>query len=133
MPFKKLFEKSPAPNDGLTQAAREAIVDALHFVMYADRHIAISEDAFIETAARKFDWDANISYEAYEAKSTGAVTRALGDAEARAEFLRGIKDRLPGARERDLMLELADDLSRVDGTKAIQESKALAELQVLLK
>jgi hypothetical protein len=133
MPFKKLFEKSATPKDGLTQSAREAIVDALHFVMYADKHIAISEDAFIEAAARKLDWDANISYESYEAKSTGAVTRALGDAGLRADFLRGVQERLPGSRERGMALAFANDLARVDGTKALAESKALAELQALLK
>lgn len=133
MAFKTLFRSSPKPSDGLTQAAREAIVDMLHFCMYADRHIAVREDEFIEKAARRLDWDPNIGYEAYEAKSTGAVTRALGDPMARVEFLRSLQARLPGGPERELALRLANDLTRTDGSKTPAEAQALAELQSLLR
>lgn len=131
MPYKRLFlgVGSVPSNDGLTQDAREAIVDVLHFCMYADRHIAASEDAFIEKAARKLSWSPTISYESYEAKSTGAVTRALGDAALRADFLQSVKARLPKAADRDLALALASDLMVTDGAKTAAESKVLVELR----
>lgn len=133
MPFKNLFRSAEKPSDGLTQAAREAIVDLLHYCMYADRHIAVREDEFIEAAARTLDWDPRISYESYEAKSTGAVTRALGDASVRTQFLESLKARLPGTRERELALTLANDLTKSDGAQAAAEAKVLAELRALLR
>lgn len=133
MPFKNLFRSAEKSSDGLTQAAREAIVDLLHYCMYADKHIAVREDEFIEATARTFDWDPRISYEYYEAKSTGAVTRALSDASVRAQFLESLKARLPGARERDLALALASDLTKSDGTQAAAEAKVLGELRALLR
>ncbi|HEY1109715.1 MAG TPA: hypothetical protein VGE76_13800 [Opitutaceae bacterium] len=129
MPYKRLFLSSDKPKDGLTQEAREAIVDVLHFCMYADRHIAASEDVFIEKAARTLDWSPTISYESYEAKSTGAVTRALSDASLRAEFFGSLKARLAKSADRELALALAGDLMVADGAKTAEESKALVELQ----
>lgn len=133
MPFKNLFRSSHQSKDGLTQAAREAIVDVLHYCMYADKLLTVREDEFIEAAARTLDWDPNISYESYEAKSTGAVTRALSNPAARTEFLHGVKARLPGQQERELALALADDLMRTDGSKSTSEAATLSELQALLR
>lgn len=129
MPYKRLFLSSDKPKDGLTQEAREAIVDVLHFCMYADRHIAASEDAFIEKVARTLDWSPNISYESYEAKSTGAVSRALGDAGLRAEFFNSVKARLSKSADRELAIALAGDLMITDGSKTAAESKTLVELR----
>lgn len=132
MPFRKLFHLGGKASDGLTQAAREAIVDVLHYVMYADKHIAVREDEFIEAAARTLSWDANTSYEFYEGKSTGAVTRALSDAGAQQEFFESLKARLPGNTERSLALSLANDLAASDGQKRDSETAAIAKLRTLL-
>jgi len=132
MPFKNLFRFSSQPNDGLTQAAREAIVDVLHYCMYADKHISASEDEFIEAEVRKLDWDPNISYESYEAMSTGAVTRALEDQALRMEFLKSVSARLPGKTERELALHLAGALSKTDGSQDASEAKIIAELRTML-
>lgn len=104
-------------------------MDVLHFCMYSDRHIAASEDAFIEKVARRLDWSPAISYESYEAKSTGAVSRALSDAGLRAEFFKSIKARLAKAADRELALALAGDLMITDGSKTAAESKTLVELR----
>jgi hypothetical protein len=37
--IRKLFQKSEAPKDGLTQPQREAIVDLLNYCMYVDNLI----------------------------------------------------------------------------------------------
>ena len=132
MAFKKLFQTTNKNNDGLTQSAREAIVDALHFCMYADRHIAVREDEFIETAARTLDWDTNISYEYYEGKSTGAVSAALSHEETRQAFFASLRERLPGRMERELTLQLAEGLTRSDGSQTEEEAAAVQELRKVL-
>ena len=133
MPFKNLFRSSGKAKDGLAQSAREAIVDVLHYCMFADKHISVREDEFIETAARTLDWDPKISYEYYEGQSTGIVRRALADKEARDAFFQSLKQRLPNRSERELALRLADDLTKSDGTKAHSEILTLAELKAVLK
>jgi uncharacterized tellurite resistance protein B-like protein len=132
MPFKNFFRSTPKSSDGLNQAAREAIVDVLHYCMYADRHIAVREDEFIEAAARTLDWDPNISYEYYEGKSTGAVSGALANPESKVAFFESIKQRLPGAKERSLVLKLAEDLVLSDGRKDQSEATVIGELKHLL-
>ncbi|MEO5958202.1 MAG: hypothetical protein ABIR80_03735 [Opitutaceae bacterium] len=128
MPFKKFFHPSEKSEDGLTQSAREAIVDVLHYVMYADKHISAREDQFIEEAARKLNWDPKISYEYYEGKSTGAVSRALSTNAAGESFLESLKMRLPRKADRNLALSLAEELSRTDGKNA-EETTSIAKLK----
>jgi uncharacterized tellurite resistance protein B-like protein len=132
MPFKNLFRSSAKTTDGLTQAAREAIVDVLHYCMYADKHIAAREDEFIEAAARNFDWDPNISYEYYEVKSTGDVTRAISDADAEKAFFATLLSRLPRPADRKLALTLAADLAKADGETVPAEAAAIARLRLAL-
>ena len=55
--IRKLFHKSEAPNDGLTQPQREAIVDLLNYCMYADNLIFLAEDRLITDTVAKFNWD----------------------------------------------------------------------------
>ena len=55
--IRKLFRKSEAPNDGLTQPQREAIVDLLNYCMYADNLIFLAEDRLITDTVAKFNWD----------------------------------------------------------------------------
>lgn len=128
MPFKKLFQSAAKSNDGLTQEAREAIVDVLHFTMYADKLITIREDEFIESTARRLNWDTKISYEYYEGKSTGAVARALADEAAQEEFVESVKSRLPREADRELALSLADELAASDGKKR-EEAAVIAKLR----
>jgi hypothetical protein len=132
MPFKKLFRSPEKSPDGLTQNAREAIVDVLHFCMYADKHIAIREDEFIEKAARTLNWDANISYDYYEGKSIGAVSRALADKDACEHFFDSLKNRLTGKPERDLALRLAEGLAKSDDKTVQSEVNALIQLRSVL-
>src|ERR1043166_8170816 len=43
--IRKLFHKSEAPKDGLTQPQREAIVDLLNYCMYADNSVFLAEES----------------------------------------------------------------------------------------
>ena len=116
MAFKKLFTPTAQPSDGLTQAAREAIVDLLHFGVYADNTITLAEDKMVEDTARSLHWDAKISFDYYEGKSIGEVRRVRKDEKACAEFFQTIRERLPRAEDRQLALKLVQRLYAVDGT-----------------
>lgn len=132
MPFAKLFRSAPQASDRLTQPAREAIVDVLHLCMYADSHLALSEDSAIEQIAASFAWDPKISFDSYEAKSVGAVRQALGDPALRGALFASIRDRLPGAELRNLALSLGEKVFKADGTKSDRESTVAAELRKAL-
>ena len=61
--LKKLFHKSEAPNNGLTQLQREAIVDLLNYCMYADNLVMLAEDRLITDTVKKFNWDSKIPFD----------------------------------------------------------------------
>ncbi len=128
MSFRSLFRLSSQPDDGLTQPEREAIVDVLHYCMYADKHIATTEDDLIEAAARKFDWDPKVSYEYYEGKSTGMVRLALSDPYARASFLEDLNTRL-GNQAKLIALQLAERVVNADGVRRAEELEAMEALR----
>ncbi len=132
MPFSRLFRSTDKPSDGFTQPAREALVDVLHYCMYADKHIALAEDAFIEKAARTLSWDAKISYDYYEGKSVAEVRRALADQKARDAFFDSVKERLTAPAQRQFALKLAADLMAADGDKSNAEHDALVALRKIL-
>ncbi len=132
MRFLKLFRPSETPSDGYTQPAREALVDVLHYCMYADKHIALAEDAFIEKAARTLIWDARVSYDYYEGKSVGAARRALDDPEFRDTFFQSVRERLANPEQRQFALKLAANLMTADGSKTDAEHEALVTLKKIL-
>lgn len=133
MPFRTLFRGSSAPKDGFTQPGREALVDILHYCMYADRHLSFAEDEAIEAVARTLDWDPNVSYEYYEVKSTGTVRAALADAALRQALFESIAERLKNPAHRTFALQIADDVMKADGLKKPEERAAMAELKKYLK
>ena len=59
--IRKLFHKSEAPKDGLTQPQREAIVDLLNYCMYVDNLIFLAEDRLITDTVAKFNWNRKIT------------------------------------------------------------------------
>jgi len=126
--FRKLFRFTGKSDDGLTQIQREAIVDVLHYCMYADQHIDGTEDEVIEAAARKLDWDPKISYEYYEGKSTALVRAALTDSAERAAFLTGLNSRL-GNMGKLIALQLAERVINADGVRKDTELEAIAALR----
>jgi len=116
MSFKKLFSPTAQSSDGMTQAAREAIVDLLHFGVFADKHIALAEDKMVEATARTLNWDSKISFDYYEGKSIGEVRRVGSDEKERAEFFLTIRKRLPKVEDRTLAFKLLQQLYAIDGT-----------------
>ena len=69
--IRKLFHKSEAPTDGLTQPQREAIVDLLNYCMYADNLIFLAEDRLIADTVAKFNWDPKIPFDQFDVRSIG--------------------------------------------------------------
>lgn len=132
MRFKFLFRSSDQPKDGFTQEEREAIVDILHYGMYADHHLSVSEDQAIEAAVRTLDWDPRISYEFYEGKSTGIVRAAMADPERKEAFFESLRARLKNPDHRKFALNIVDDLMKAEGLRKDSEKRVSAELRKAL-
>jgi hypothetical protein len=92
--IRKLFHKSEAPNDGLTQPQREAIVDLLNYCMYADNLVFLSEDRLITDTVAKFNWDPKVPFDQFDVRSVSNAGDATESQVHRNQFLASIKDRL---------------------------------------
>ena len=131
--FLKFFSSNQTSADGLTQPQREAIADALHYLVYADGHIAAREGEFVDNTIHGLAWDAARSFSAYEATSIANVRQAKENAGYRGEFLGGIAARLDTPAARARALDLARGLAWSDGSTSSKESEALADLERALK
>jgi hypothetical protein len=104
--IRKLFHKSEAPNDGLTQPQREAIVDLLNYCMYADNLIFLAEDRLITDTVAKFNWDSKaVPFDQFDVRSIGNARNATESQVYRDKFLRSISDRLSTAAVKGQALE----------------------------
>jgi uncharacterized tellurite resistance protein B-like protein len=123
---------STTPNDGLNQTQREAIVDLLHYCMFADNFVSLTEDKFVNTVAATLSWDKKISFESFEGGSIGKARKAKESATFREEFYKDIQARLATKEARALALKLCKDLYRADAKVAELESQQLAIISKLL-
>src|SRR5437879_8122079 len=92
--IRKLFRKSEAPNDGLTQPQREAIVDLLNYCMYADNLIFLAEDRLITDTVAKFNWDPKVPFDQFDVRSMDNGRNATANTGYRDQFLATIRARL---------------------------------------
>jgi DUF1680 family protein len=130
--FQKVFSADSAKkNDGLSQPQREAIVDLLHYCMYADNFVALAEDKFINAVAATLNWDNNISFEVYEGGSIGKARKAKESAGYRDTFYKDVVARLATKEAREMALKLCKDLYNAD-SMAESESQQLAVIKKLL-
>jgi len=95
--IRKLFHKSEAPKDGLTQPQREAIVDLLNYCMYADNLVMLAEDRLITDTVAKFTWDSKVPFDQFALRSIDNARNARESQVYREKFLGSIKDRLDTA------------------------------------
>src|SRR5947208_12366981 len=95
--IRKPFHKSEAPNDGLTQPQREAIVDLLNFCMYADDLVMLAEDRLITDTAAKFNWDSTVPFDQFDVRSIDNARNASENPGYRDKLLVSIRDRLDTA------------------------------------
>lgn len=130
--FQKVFSADRSKkNDGLSQTQREAIVDLLHYCMYADNFVALAEDKFINAVAATLNWDDKISFEVYEGGSIGKARKAKESAGYRDTFYKDVVARLATKEARELALKLCKDLYNAD-SMAESESQQLAVIKKLL-
>jgi hypothetical protein len=131
--IRKLFHKSEAPNDGLTQPQREAIVDLLNYCMYADNLVFLAEDRVITDTAAKFNWDSKVPFDQFEVRSVSNARNARESQVYRDQFLASIKDRLDTASVKGKALDLCQELFLADGAQSDEEDAVLQNLRQLLE
>ncbi len=108
--IRKLFHKSEAPKDGLTQPQREAIVDLLNYCMYADNLIFLAEDRLIADTVAKFNWDSKVPFDQFDVRSIDNARNATENQGYRDQFLASIRDRLGTAAVKGQVLDLCQEL-----------------------
>ena len=127
--LNRIYSSKADKNDGLTQTQREAIVDLLHYCMYADSLISISESSFVAAKVQAFNWDPNVAFESYQGKSIGAARNALANADAKKNFFESVNRRIGGANTTayDLCRKLfaADGKTDVEAVWQADVQKAL--------
>ena len=132
--IRKLFHKSEAPNDGLSQPQREAIVDLLCYCMYADNLVMLAEDRLIADTVAKFNWDPEaVPFDQFDARSVGNARNARESQVYRDKFLASIKDRLDTAGVKGQALDLCRELFLADGARSEEEDAVLQNLRELLE
>ena len=131
--IRKLFHKSEAPKDGLTQPQREAIVDLLNYCMYVDNLVFLAENRLIADTVAKFSWDPKVPFDQFDARSVSNARNASESQVYRDRFLASIKDRLDTAAVKAQALELCQELFLADGAQSYEEDDALQNLKELLE
>jgi hypothetical protein len=131
--IRKLFHKSEAPNDGLTQPQREAIVDLLNYCMYADNLVMLAEDRLITDTVAKFNWDSKVPFDQFVLRSTDNARNARESQVYREKFLASIRDRLDTAAVKGQALDLCQELFVADGSRSDEEDDVFQNLRQLLE
>jgi len=131
--IRKLFRKSEAPKDNLTQPQREAIVDLLNYCMYADDLVFLAEDRLIADTVAKFNWDPKIPFDQFDARSIGNARNARESQVYRDQFLASIRDRLGTAAVKGKALALCQELFVADGARSDEEEAVFQNLRQLLE
>ena len=131
--IRKLFHKSEASKDGLTQPQREAIVDLLNYCMYSDNFVFLAEDRLIADTAAKFNWDPKIPFDQFDARSVSNARNASESQVYRDQFLASIKDRLDTEAVKGQALDLCQELFVADGARSDEEDVVLQNLRELLE
>jgi hypothetical protein len=131
--IRRLFHKSEAPKDNLTQPQREAIVDLLNYCMYADNLVFLAEDRLIADTVAKFNWDPKIPFDQFDARSIGNARNARESQVYRDQFLASIRDRLGTAAVKGKALGLCQELVVADGSRSDEEDAVLQNLRKLLE
>ena len=131
--IRKLFRKSEAPKDNLTQPQREAIVDLLNYCMYADDLVFLAEDRLIADTVAKCNWDPKIPFDQFDARSIGNARNARESQVYRDQFLASIRDRLGTAAVKGKALGLCQELFVADGARSDEEDAVLQNLRKLFE
>src|SRR5262245_16420103 len=131
--LRKLFKRSEAPNDGLTQPQREAIVDLLNYCMYADNLVMLAEDRLITDTVAKFNWQSKTPFDQFDVRSVGNARNARESQVYKDKFLGSIRDRLETAEVKGKAMDLCQELFLADGARSDEEDAVLQNLRQLLE
>ena len=130
--LRKLFGKPEAPNDGLTQPQREALVDLMNYCMYADNLVMLAEDRLITDTVAKFNWDSKVPFDQFALRSIDNARNAKENQGYRDRFLASISDRLSTDAVKGQALDLCQELFVADGARSDEEDAVLQNLKELL-
>ena len=107
---------------------REALIDLLIWMMYADHVLALPEREMIDEMAETLNSDETLPLSQYLGASVGKVRRALGDDEKSEALLDDIYQRLGTDDMRHRAYEACRRLAEVDGLMAEPETAFLDRL-----
>jgi hypothetical protein len=113
----------------LNQGQREAIVDLLLLGLYADRHIAVSEQEFLAEAMATFGWDEFCSPDIYLQRVVPTVREVLGNVDRTRSCLQNISVRLDQVDVMKFAIEQFSALIALGGVT--EESEAVLFDQVM--
>jgi len=119
--LQRLFSAGFSGSDGLAQPEREAIVDALHYCMYADRSIALAETKVINDWQETLAWNPQLPFSTYEPRSIAAARQALESAENRDAFINNIALRTKSKTAKETLMRLCRKMADADGKRSEQE------------
>ena len=131
--IRKLFRRSEAPNDGLTQPQREAIIDLMNYCMYADNLVFLAENRLITDTVAKFNWDPKVPFDQFDVRSVSNARNASENQGYKDRLLASISDRLGTAAVKGRALDLCQELFLADGAQSYEEDDALQNLRELLE
>ncbi len=114
--ISKLFnaDDEDVTRDRLQQPEREAIMDALHYMMFCDHIITRDEDKMLEAIKDQLAWDSVQSVDSYAKESTHRVRKALESTEEENRLLRDIRNRVTGEVARTRMRHMLDRMIDAD-------------------
>lgn len=122
---------TPNPGESApTQEQREAIVDALHFCMYADNRLVLAEDRVVRDWLDSVGWDSPVSRADYLDTSLLKVRLAKESLATREQFVAAVSARLRDESARSLARRLCQSMISADGISSTVELNALAELRL---
>jgi hypothetical protein len=131
--IRKLFHKSEARKDGLTQPQREAIVYLLNYCMYTDNLVILAEDRLISDTVKKFNWESKIPFDQFDVRSINNARNARESQVYREKFLASISDRLGTPAVKGKALDLCQELFVADGARSDEEEDVFQNLRKLLE
>ena len=125
--------KAGAKADGLTQPQREALMDLLVFAEFNDNYITEAEARFVHQQAETHPWHSPLTIDAYYDVSVTRTRSAKISAEARADYLDDIAQRLETAAASRQAYELCELIMRLDSENAPTQKAFLSEIRNKLR
>ena len=108
------------------------MIDLLVFAMYADNHLAISEDKIIRDEIESFNWESTVTAEHYLERATQRIRNARHNDDSRSELFTYITDRLETDEAKERAAKVCRRLFVSDGAENDAEEAFAAELQIYL-